>query len=462
MPLMTAINNSMAFDPVLALVANNFFQQDLDFFTALREAGIAEEDFDDYVVNDQGEIVSRAAARPSATAQDTQDSFAGDGYGFAYDENGELLPADSVAGQEALTRQADPPLDLSYQYNDVDGYDIFDENGTYITTVGTEQEAIVYIQNAGAAGLGVADQEAARINTEAAEAQLAGAAGADTKAKLAQAKQQFQLQQRYNQTTQGDWRVTLRLAPDASYLYKAPGIAAGDILSPLAASDGVIFPYTPTITTNYVARYEPYELVHSNYRGFFYKNSHVGEIQINGIFTAQDTAEAQYLLAVIHFFRSCTKMFYGQDPQFRGSPPPLVELSGYGQYQFNNHPCLVSNFNYTLPNGVDYIRVSPNNLSQGLSLANRRQPVSANTVSIDSVVNRLKNSGLLPGAQPQAARSDLGYVSGTTSGTVQTTYVPTKMEIQLTLLPTQTRQQVSQGFSLEEFARGRLLTGGFW
>ena len=155
-------------------------------------------------------------------------------------------------------------------------------------------------------------------------------------------------------------------------------------------------------------------------------------------------------------------MFYGQDPKFRGSPPPLVELSGYGQYQFNNHPCLVSNFNYTLPNGVDYIRMSPNNLGQGLNLADRRQPISTNNVGIDSLVNKLINNGLLPGAEPQAGRSDLGYVTGTTSGTVQTTYVPTKMEIQLTLLPTQTRQQVSKGFSLEEFARGRLLTGGFW
>ena len=122
----------------------------------------------------------------------------------------------------------------------------------------------------------------------------------------------------------------------------------------------------------------------------------------------------------------------------------------------------MSNFNYTLPNGVDYIRVSPNNLSQGLNLADRRNPISTNTVSISSVVNRLNNAGLLPGAQPQSGRSDLGAVTGTTSGTVQTTYVPTKMEIQLQLLPVQTRDQVSRGFSLEEFARGRLLTGGFW
>jgi hypothetical protein len=42
----------------------------------------------------------------------------------------------------------------------------------------------------------------------------------------------------------GDWRVRLRLAPNAYYLYKnnSPGI-----MLPLQETDGVIFPYTPRI-----------------------------------------------------------------------------------------------------------------------------------------------------------------------------------------------------------------------
>jgi hypothetical protein len=450
---MAPVNNSMAFDPVLALVANNFFQQELDFFTSLREAGIAEEDFSDYTVNDQGEIVSSTAAVPETTVADTESTFAGNGYGFIYNEDGELLPADSEPAQNII-RQANTPLDLSYQYNDVDGYDIFDESGAYITTVPTESEAILFIQNAGAAGLGVAESEAARINTDTAERQAAQVEAARDAAGVTVARDQFTLQQRNNTTTQGDWRVRIRLLPGAGYLYRD---SVNYLLQPLRDSDGVVFPYVPTITTNYVARYDPYELVHANYRGYFYKNSHVGEIQINGVFTAQDTAEASYLLAVIHFFRSCTKMFYGQDSEFRGSPPPLVELSGYGEFQFNNHPCLVSNFNYTLPNGVDYIRVSPNN--QGVNLTNRRNPISSGGVTLDSVINRLTNNNLTRGAE--SGRIDLGFSQGV-NGTGQTSYVPTKMEIQLTLLPVQTREQVSKGFRLDEFARGNLLRGGFW
>jgi hypothetical protein len=42
------------------------------------------------------------------------------------------------------------------------------------------------------------------------------------------------------------------------------------------------------------------------------------------------------------------------------------------------------------------------------------------------------------------------------------TYVPTKIEVNITLLPTNTRSQVSQQFSVKEFANGNLLKGGFW
>jgi hypothetical protein len=284
---------------------------------------------------------------------------------------------------------------------------------------------------------------------------LDGESASRTAALLKQAQAQATLQQRYNQTTQGDWRVRLRLAPGANYLYNDPN---NRLLAPLRISNGVIFPYTPTIQTNFSANYDKYDLTHSNYRGYFYKNSTVGDISVNGTFTAQDTAEAEYLLAVIIFLRSATKMFYGKD-EFRGAPPPLVELSGYGQYQFNNHSCLIQSFNYSLPNDVDYIRVTPNN--QGINLSNRQARVSSSPVStIQSILNRLQNAGLPRGAV--ASPGDLGVVNSTVAGLGQSTYVPTKMEIQLTLLPVQTRQQISQQFSVKNFANGNLLKGGFW
>ena len=274
------------------------------------------------------------------------------------------------------------------------------------------------------------------------------------KAAKALAKQQNIINQQQKQVNDGDWRVRLRLAGSADYLYNAPNPG---ILAPLSksGSDGVIFPYTPAITTAYQAKYNAYELTHSNYKGYFYQGSSVGDISINATFTAQDTQEANYLLAVIHFFRSVTKMFYGQDDSaHRGAPPPLVFLQGLGEYQFNRHPCVVTNFNYTLPADVDYIRaLSPNN--DGTNLSNRRSLQSGVTPFINPSVSRLQNAGLPQGGlyTPPAPPS---------LGTNSPTYVPTKMDIQITLLAIQTRSQVSKQFSLKEFANGNLVKGGFW
>jgi hypothetical protein len=247
-----------------------------------------------------------------------------------------------------------------------------------------------------------------------------------------------------------DWRVVLRLAPGANYLYAAPN--AG-LLQPLKTTNGVVFPYTPTITTAYRADYQNYDLTHSNYRGYFYKSSYMDDIQLGCTFTSQSTADAAYVLAVIHFFRSVTKMFYGQDAQ-RGSPPPLVYLSGLGDYQFNNHPCVVSQFNYKLPADVDYISSgSPNNL--GLNLQPLQNLYSTTLNAVAPTVTRLATAFLPRGAENERPAPLQALLSNPT-------YVPSKIDIDIVLKPIQTRSQVSKQFSLKNFANGNLLKGGFW
>jgi len=247
-----------------------------------------------------------------------------------------------------------------------------------------------------------------------------------------------------------DWRVVLRLAPGANYLYAAPD--AG-LLQPLKTTNGVVFPYTPTITTAYRADYQNYDLTHSNYRGYFYKSSYMDDIQLGCTFTSQSTADAAYVLAVIHFFRSVTKMFYGQDAQ-RGSPPPLVYLSGLGDYQFNNHPCVVSQFNYKLPADVDYISSgSPNNL--GLNLQPLQNLYSTTLNAVAPTVTRLATAFLPRGAENERPAPLQALLNNPT-------YVPSKIDIDIVLKPIQTRSQVSKQFSLKNFANGNLLKGGFW
>jgi hypothetical protein len=303
---------------------------------------------------------------------------------------------------------------------------------------------------------GAASNAAAAQNPEAAAAALQQEQANQEAATLQRAKEQQAIQAQFQAPADGDWRVRLKLAPSATYLYMD---TANKILAPLKASNGVVFPYMPSIQTSYNADYSESALTHSNYKGYFYNSSYVGDVQITGTFTAQDTREANYLLAVIHFFRSVTKMFYGQDAQ-RGAPPPLVYIQGLGEYQFNNQPCVVRSFNYSLPNDVDYIRTKPNNYNINL---NNRLVKSQNSPAngIASVMNRLENAFLPKGALPNTGAQELTIEQSVTN-VANDTYVPTRIEITISLAPIQTRSQQSQQFSVKEFSNGNLLKGGFW
>jgi len=238
-----------------------------------------------------------------------------------------------------------------------------------------------------------------------------------------------------------DWRVKLTLAPEANYLYRAedPGI-----LAPLNETNGVVFPYLPQIVTNYRANYEDVHPTHTNYSIYQYEKSKVDSIQITAEFTAQDTFEANYLLAVIHFFKSITKMFYGQD-QFpkNGTPPPLTYIYGLGEFQFNAHPLAVSNFQYTLPNNVDYVKTT------NPKPAGTQQPVNTNQNSNP----RLASIGVDPGGVlPRTPFPETVLDEGTT-------YVPTHIQLIITCMPIISRNAVSNRFSFKEYATGSLLRG---
>ena len=290
--------------------------------------------------------------------------------------------------------------------------------------------------------------------------QINDQAAAQQAASELKAKNQATLQARYKQPASTDWRVRLQLAPNADYLYKDR--SGSTILAPLYETDGVIFPYTPQIETSYNANYEMYDLTHSNFRGYFYKNSRVNDINIRATFTAQDTQEANYLLAVIHFFRSVTKMFYGAKDALRGAPPPLVYLSGLGQYQFNQHPCVVSQFNYSLPNDVDYIRAgAPNNYGTNLLTQRARTGAIAPEAGNPSLA-RLLGTLTKPPVGATTTPPSPSMINQNVNNLAQATYVPTKIEISLTLLPINTRSQVSTQFNMKDFASGALIKGGFW
>jgi hypothetical protein len=228
---------------------------------------------------------------------------------------------------------------------------------------------------------------------------------------------------------ENDWRVRISLAPESSSYFR---YSDSVFMSPLQETNGVVFPFTPQLTLAHSAKYGVENLTHSNYPIVYYQGSEVGAITINGDFSAQNMAEGRYLMAAIHFFRSCTKMFFGSD-RIAGTPPPLVFLNGYGAPYLPNIPCVITNFSHTMPQDVDYINV----------------PMTRSTTT-----------------QPKYDWSG-GPTEPITTIDKATVRLPTMSTLQVSLQPIYSRRNVYENFSLDKYARGDLTkgsdsnTGGF-
>ena len=144
-----------------------------------------------------------------------------------------------------------------------------------------------------------------------------------------------------------DFRVKIRVPSE--YLY-TPGIAYTDHLFDI---QGIVFPFTPTISQDYTASYASVNPTHSNYALHFYKSSQAGPISITGKFTVQNNDEAYLWLQTTHILRALTKMKFGGDTN-AGSPPPVCRFDAYGEQQYKNVPVVVSSFRVDLPDSVDY------------------------------------------------------------------------------------------------------------
>ena len=192
-----------------------------------------------------------------------------------------------------------------------------------------------------------------------------------------------------------------------------------NILFPLYKTKGVLFPYTPNLTSGNSAEYDPTSFIHSIYGYNAYVRSFPKPITIAAEFTAQTTDEALYMLAVIHFFRSVTKSYFGVTPYERaGTPPPVLIFNYLGEFQFNNVPVLPKTFDYTYPADVDYVPVSTSSYSG------------------------LKSNGL-------------------SSGTNGITYVPTHLSISLELDTQYTPIKLRNEFNLDDFRSGKLTKQGY-
>lgn len=149
-------------------------------------------------------------------------------------------------------------------------------------------------------------------------------------------------------TNKNDWRV--RIKTNFS-------LFDGELFTKLQSTGGVVFPYTPQITFSTRANYTQIDPVHTNYPILAYKNSQIDEIQISGEFSAENSKDAYYWLAAVTFFKTATKMFYGQGANV-GNPPVICHLSGHGTNMFNDVPVVITSFNVNLDEDINYVKCS--------------------------------------------------------------------------------------------------------
>ena len=148
-----------------------------------------------------------------------------------------------------------------------------------------------------------------------------------------------------------DWRVRLQLPDQSAFRHL---LENNEILAPLEESNGVFWPVTPAVIVQNSANYNALAQTHNNYPFQAYQNSQVDTISIVGEFPVQNAEDAKHWIATVKFLRTMSKMAFG-DSKEKGSPPPIMHFSGYGDHVYNKVPVVINQFSVELRPGIDYI-----------------------------------------------------------------------------------------------------------
>ena len=199
-----------------------------------------------------------------------------------------------------------------------------------------------------------------------------------------------------------------------------------NILAPLYKTGGVLFPYTPMIQVQHATvNYGQYDLAHTNYDYMAYQRTSSPSATVTGVFGAHTQEEAEYMMAVIHFFRTVTKSAFGgivTDPfdiQDRGTPPPKLAFSAYGDAMFNKTPIYIRTVAFGLDQDVDYVPV--------------RNASSTGNQNYGTLNRQLENS-----------------------------YVPLVLNIFVDIVVAPNPSKLRDEFNLNDFRSGKLLDKGYY
>lgn len=155
-----------------------------------------------------------------------------------------------------------------------------------------------------------------------------------------------------------DWRARLRPKNGGKNIFY--GSNAESLLGLIKQSNGLIWQYTPSVTYSASATYSSAQMQGMNYPINTYNMSTVEAFSVGSEFTANDVYEAQYMLAAITFLKICTKSYFGEAAAASGrygTPPPVMLFEYLGDQMFNKVPVVVTSYNFTFADDVDYVPV---------------------------------------------------------------------------------------------------------
>lgn len=212
--------------------------------------------------------------------------------------------------------------------------------------------------------------------------------------------------------------------------------------NPVGGLDILEFPYTPQIDYSNDVKYDSFNLTHTNYQPYAYVRSENPQLNLNCKFSSHTKEHFAISERAIRFLRTYTKMNYGREDPERGQPPRILRFFAYGNPIFHNVPVVISKFNITFPEDVDYIKGT-------VDFSNNKQQVK----SAENVGNR-------DNATNDTSAVDLGTVTITATKD-KAIYLPAFFQISISLLIQQNIARTVNEFTLEKFATGQMSKYGY-
>ena len=199
------------------------------------------------------------------------------------------------------------------------------------------------------------------------------------------------------------------------------------------------FPYTPQIDYSNDVRYDSFNLAHTNYQPYAYIRTENPQLGLTCKFSAHTKEHFAISERAIRFLRTYTKMNYGRNDEQRGQPPRILRFYAYGNQVFNHVPVVISKFNITFPEDVDYIKGT------------------IDTSGSKKIITSAENVG----SRATATNEDPNTIVVTAPREKGAMYLPAFFQISISLLVQQNIAKTVNEFTLEKFSSGKMSARGY-